>query len=223
MANVIRTALDSLRRRPARERRILAAATYISAAVIITALWASSLERTLSSLSGSPPRAGAEIPRLAANGEPAPPGDAGSPPAPLTALRQAFGTAVGESKRLISELGKTAEQAPSGLPSATGKAGKAAGSPPAPPQPVETSPHQAPAAAGPAEIINGAPASLPYSAYSTARLLSVPLNLPPGAAGMPSDDTTAAADGGNRLTAIMAYNLGELRRTAKDVYEYFTR
>ncbi|MDP3727721.1 MAG: hypothetical protein Q8R35_03745, partial [bacterium] len=143
------------------------------------------------------------------------------PAAPLAALKDALSGTIAASRQLIAEF-KRAESIPA-TPTGESK-GIAPPAESAPPPPVKTSitplpeptVNRAPAAEpAPGEVIAGAAAALPYSSYAASRLLSEPFDpgmIAPEAAGQQS-----------RISAVITYNLAELRRTAGDIYEYFTQ
>lgn len=214
--------LATLRKRPAQERRIFAAALFITLAFVILGLWVTSLERTLSSIS-NPPLASKQ-PAAAPGSSPAAAGTqadrAPQPPAPLAALKDALSGTIAASRELILELKRTktpadtAEQPTLPAPPAEAASPPPMADDPTPP-PAPITPGTPAANPTPGEIISSARASAPYSSYAAARLLSSPLD-PRMVARKPEPEQSRAA-------AIIFYNLSELRRTAGDVYEYFTR
>lgn len=206
-----KTVLDALKKRPLRERRILAATTYLTAAAVVVALWAASLERTLSPgelapAGGAPPAAaGAEGTPLAAK-----------PASPLDALGEAIAGIFSQSKNLMAELNRAESREPP-LATSTNSistagtlretpvanpAAEAAGQP-------ERAARAKVAPQDPAALIASTDASSADSARASAELLALPL------------PTLAMPQ--RRIGDIIRYNLGELRRTAVDVFRYLTQ
>ena len=216
------TILTALRKRPAHERRLLAAVIFVTMAFVIIGLWVTSLERTLSSISN--PLLASQQPAAAPGASPAPAGApadrAPQPPAPLAALKDALSGTVALSRQLITEW-KRAESIPATTAEEPAAPAEPAGAAPSPspeadatPPPAQTA-NRAPATnPAPGEIIAGAQTEVPYSSYAAARLLSSPLD-PRMVARKPEPEQSRAA-------AIIFYNLSELRRTAGDIYDYFT-
>ena len=234
MPGTIPSFITAIRKRPEHERRILAVATYLAGCAVILALGAASIIKTLS-LGGSPGAASA-IKESTGAAAPTPAITSDSRPVgPLQAFREVLRAAGTGSKNLIAELYRAKELAPPPGDALTGT--PTGGTPTAPlpatPQPVlgtaEAIPVSVPGEkaaspiavnikpAGPAKIIADA-LDLPlHSNYAVARLLATPLEAkvrPP---------TSAPAKKTSYIGEVVQYNLGELKRTGKDVYEYFTR
>lgn len=193
--------MANLRQRPKSERRILAAVTYIALASVVVAAGTRSIGKAITSVpaattASAPGGAGEATP---ASGTPAGDGNRPAPPpAPLAALREAG-----------LELAKTIRGAAAGLERLeriTALEQPPSGRDPFSPPASAIPPHPS----SPAEHLAGIKTK-PYSTYATARLLATPL--------------TRADDGqdGGRIGAILTYNLRELHRTAKDIYEYLAQ
>lgn len=200
--------LAALRARPLRERQILAAASYLAIALIVAAVWVSTLPDLLAPLAsppeptGAPPSPPASLP---AGSRPA------EPPSPFQSIRQAageFSASIKEFTAELERLGRGAE-APSAAPAKPGIA--AAARPPAeaampapstaaPPPPTGTSP-------GIATILRNAAKGPPLPG-------TVP-TLPPG-----QEPLAAGALG--RLHRILAVNLAIIRQAAADFSRYLT-
>lgn len=224
--------LSDLRRRPAAERRILAVTAYAASAAVVVALGVVSLGQVFSR--AIPPAGGKDM----LTGTPAsgsivlrpgesPAARAHEPASPLAAIRetsQAFAESIREASRALGEAGRRAaalEGPATPSPSQTSESKTSAGKPPQATAPVVLP-----------EVLVSRPASLvtgkaqtpavrlsgelkpkSYSTYAAARLLASPLPA--------TEDEESGAAG--RLIDILAYNLGEIRRTAVDVYQFFTR
>ncbi len=234
MPGTIPTLIAAIRKRPEHERRILAATVYLAGCAIILALGVASIQQTLS-LGGNrstTPAAG-ELTSAQTSVRTSASASESEPAGPFQALQGAFSTAVSESKNLIAELGRTGTLvAESAEPTTRSDLFKGDAPPPASllkasPAAPKTSPTALPEEkksashllvtepTGPAKTIAEAVGLPLYSSYATARLLALPLE-----AKIRQPDPESAKKT-SYIGEVVSYNLGELRRTAKDVYHYF--
>ena len=219
----------SLRRRPLAERRILALSSYLALTAVILAGWITSLGQAIPSLTPpSPPSQapGTETKPVAGAAAGETQTLSAQPTAPLQALKEALQGTLAESKGIIEKLNRP-ERAPAAAPEPPPAApGAGALLPPAVGQPAAArlAGRAAPTKQntmhtikedGPARLLTGSPLRPPYSAYAASRLLSTPLD----AAVRPP----AAGDRTSRIGEVIAYNLGEIARTAVDFYRYFSQ
>lgn len=212
MTECILAAVLSLRRRPAHERRIIAIVLWAASAAAVVALWLGSLEGiVVHTLRPSAREQVANAPAAATLETTIEEGSELS--SPFAALGDALGGFIAESKRLLSEFqnGRTEpDLAPVPL--------AAAGSAPEYARQRQSSPPASPSASPAAAAEGLTSAEHPFA--DTARVLSA--SLPESADETPRRSSARSERRGwrDRIGAVIAYNLLELRRAAADAYHY---